>query len=91
MNIGVRVAYKHRVFAQQTDSVETTRSVTPTVLREDRPHEVVETVYACVGRSSEDVTLIIKRHADKSGAIEWTVSKEFQTQHPVGVRKMDEG
>ena len=48
MNIGVRVAYKHRVFAQQTDSVETTRSVTPTVLREDRPHEVVETVYACV-------------------------------------------
>ena len=91
MNIGVRAAFKHRVFETQTDGYETTRSVTPTVLRENRPHEIIETVYAVVGKTTEDVTLIIKRHADKSGAIEWTVSKEFQTQHPIGVRKMNEG
>lgn len=90
MNIGVRVTYKHKVFETQTDGFETTRSVTPDVLREDRPHQIQETVYACVGLDSQDVAYIIQRHADKSGAIEWKVSKEFQTQHPVGLKKMDD-
>tara|TARA_R100000951_G_C2629459_1_gene177171 strand:- start:884 stop:1120 length:237 start_codon:yes stop_codon:yes gene_type:complete len=78
MNVGVRVAFKHRVFPQRTPGVKTTP-------------EIVETVYAVVGKNTDELTAIIKRHGDKYGAIEWTVSQEFQTQHPIGVRKMHEG
>ena len=48
----------------------------------------IELAFAAVGIDDTDLKNIITRHGDKAGAMSWTCSKTFDTNHPVGIRSM---
>ncbi len=91
MNIGVKVTYTFKAFEHYTEGFQTTRSTTPKVDRDTRDTGTTQRCFAAVGRDAQDVRNIIKGYGDKVGAIEWSFSPEFETNHPIGMRSMNEG
>lgn len=88
MNVGARVVYTIKQFEEYGEGFETTRNVTPKVDRDDRDTGTILIERAIVGRDATDLKNIITNNAGKIGALEWSVSKPFDTQHPIGIRSI---